>query len=798
MNKKTFFSIFLTSALVLGTSFPVLATGIKDSSSTSTESYVTSLASNTVSKDTDNVKLSKEAAQKKANEILQKYFDIKIKDKDFKCNLNLNSYKNNNNTYPIWNIYWYSNSYNKETVINISLDANTGALVSMHNDKYGKTSNISIPKLSIEEAKKISDNFIKNINPSEYKLCELSKGKWFSNRGNSTDYSFTYVRNLYGAKYYDNYISVTVDGVTGKIISYNFNWDENIKVPPMPKIDLSKVSQNKFKTETNFTLKYKLFKNKYEYENKENSKNIKLVYEPSLEKSYFIDAVTGDFVQDNYKNDSKVESATLTEKEKTNFYSKYKKLDNYKKTLEKAEALNLVKNKLQELYGKSYIIEDLDYRENDNGYKSNESKTWTAYFTKKLDSKDNSQNSKEANTQKGYIRINALNGEIIAANLYSYFDYNEKFTPKVTWKEGYYKSINLVKKYYPSRVKNINLQLTHREVVYTSNEEKEPERFYCYYFTRKVNNISYENDYISIEFNTKTGEFSSMNCSWDDSIIFQNPNKNIGITKVKESYFSKYKPELRFIWKNTSSDLKNPKMELKLVYALDNNDVYIDAFTNKILNNHDGEEIKFDISEFLNEIKGSNAEKEIKILAYKGLIDTKDFKLKKEIKNMDLIKTLVDILGYTPYIVDKKADMKTGSSSETSKDTANSEGTERVLSEEDYIKMAKYYGFIDGDIKNFDVNKKVSREEMCKALIKFLNYDTIAKCEDTFVINVKDAGEVSKENFGYVALAKGLKLIELKDNKINPKSTVTMEDLSLSLFRALENKENSYNIYPMY
>ncbi|MCY6369735.1 YcdB/YcdC domain-containing protein [Clostridium ganghwense] len=786
MNKEKIFSLILTGCLVLGTTFPAFAVDAKKTNTIATN--------NPVSKDNKNLKFSKEVAQKKAKELLQKYFDIKIDDKDFKCNLTLSSYKHNNSSYSVWNIYWHCDSYNKETVIEASLDANTGTLISMHKNEYSKASNVSIPKLSIEEAQKISDNVIKNTNPSEYKLCELSNNKWFSNRVNSSDYSFHYVRNLFGAKYYDNYITVTVNGLTGKIKSYNFNWDKNIKVPPMPKIDLSKVCEDKFKNEMNVNLKYNLFKNKYQYENKENTKNIKLVYEPSLEKSNFIDATTGEFIKDSSIDNYNVETIELNPKEKTTLYNKYKNLENYKKPLEKAEALKLINIKIAELYGKGYTVKNLDYREYDNSTKSNENKTWTAHFTKELESKNEKTKNKEPETKEGYIRINALNGEIVAANLYSYFDYNEKFTPKFTWKEGYYKAIDLLGKYYPSRVKNIDLKLTHREIIYTENEEKEPERFYRYHFTRKVNNIPYDNDSIYIEFNTKTGELSEINCSWDDNITFQSPNKKISVNKAKETYFNKYKPELRFIWQNTSKDPKNLKRELKLVYALDNKDIYVNAFNSKLLNDYDGEEIKFDISEFLNEIKGSKAEKEIKILAYKGLIDTKDFKLKKEVKNMDLIKTLVDALGYTPYLIE----MKNSTADKLANDESNSNSNESLLSKEDYLKMAKYYGFIGEDVENFDADKKVSRETMCKALIKFLNYETIAECKDTFVLNAKDSHEVSKENFGYVALAKGLNLIDLENNKVKPKSTVTMEDLSLSLFRALENKERSYGIVPMY
>ncbi|MEA4825358.1 MAG: S-layer homology domain-containing protein, partial [Clostridium sp.] len=118
---------------------------------------------------------------------------------------------------------------------------------------------------------------------------------------------------------------------------------------------------------------------------------------------------------------------------------------------------------------------------------------------------------------------------------------------------------------------------------------------------------------------------------------------------------------------------------------------------------------------------------------------------------------------------------------------------------EDYIKMSRYYGILVDNLENFKVDAKVSREDMCKSLIRFLGYDKIAQCSDIFVLNFKDAKDVSKENTGYIALAKGLNLISLdKNNNLNPKKIITNEELALGLYRALQLKQVNYiGHYPM-
>lgn len=770
MNKKKLFSIFLTCSIICCSIIPASALE-------STIPINKTIYSNekTSLNEENNVKITKEDAIKTSKNILEKNFGLLVNEKDFKVNTTLDtlSYQESNTEQRVWNIQWYSRTFNSNVDIYVSIDASTGKLIYMNKNEYGSNSQSSIPTISLEEAQKIAEDMAKKINPKEFKSCKLSSDKWFANSGNSSNYQFNYIRSINSASYSNNNIYINVDGTTGKVTSYNCNWNYDLSIPSNENYISSQNAQNIFNNNTYMVLKYKLFKNKYEYQNKENKKNIKLVYEPKLKNGLVVDAKTGKFINNDYYNN--IETAKLNEKETEDFYNKYKKLDNLKSPLKESEALDIIKNIVNDAYGKGYSINNLRYIEDDN-------KIWSAHFTKKINDKIN---------QEGSISINALNGQVIHINNYYPYDYNEKFTAKFTWKEGYYKAVNLIGEYYKDKVKDINLSLVHEEARYNPKDQ-EPEIFYRYTFSRKVNNIPYEDNNIYIEFNAKTGEVSSMHCYWDDTISFVNPNKNIGIDKAKEAYFGKYKPYLNYMVRNLSENANEYKPGLNLVYSLDENNIFVDAFNSTILNRYDGEEVKFNISAFLDEIKGSKAEKEIKILAYKGLIDTDGFKLNSEVKNLDLIKTLVDALGYTPYIVNDTAGLesKTESSSNTNK---------VALTDEDYIKMAKYYGILIDNLENFKVDAKVSREDMCKSLIRFLGYDKIAQCSDIFVLNFKDAKDVSKENTGYIALAKGLNLISLdKNNNLNPKKIITNEELALGLYRTLQLKQVNYiGHYPM-
>jgi hypothetical protein len=796
MNKQKLFSILLASSLIS----PFAQQALAATSYNSTSIETISSSSDKISSNEDiNVAISKEDAILKGKAILKKYFNIDINENDFKFNISLDPYVTSEiketKSY-VWNMCWQNSSFKGDTTISLCLDGNSGKLISMNKNSYNNGSQKSIPTLSIDEAKRIAQEAIKKINPEELKTLKLGTDRWFSNRYNSSNYGFNFVRFINDAYYENDSIYINVDGVTGEITSYHYNWNNSLVFPNSNDSLSLDEAKTIFKNNTNMTLKYKLFKNKYEYQNADNKKNIKLVYEPTLKNGSIIDAKTGNPINLVETPGSKVETISLNKKEIDEIYKKYRKLENRKEPLKKEEASNIMSNAIYNIYGEGYTIGDLRYKEDNSSVNTNSAKVWSAPFTKKIDVKDEKGQTINTIVKQGSISINASNGQLLSIYNYAPYEYKENFTPKLTWKEGYYKSLNLIEQYYKDKVKDIEFSLTHTELIPSENSNStEPERFYRYSFIRKVNGIPYENDNIYIEFNAETGEVSNMNLSWDDSIEFPKPDSSISTSKAKTIYYNKYTPLLKYMLINTSSDPKTTKNELKLTYSLDVTSSFIDAFDSKILNDYDGEEIKFDISDFLNEIKGSKAEKEITILAYKGLIDTNDFRLKREVKYMDLIKTLVDALGYTPYIVTADA---ANSSLDSDKKESSVNTNQTALSEEDYLTMAKYYGIIDKDLNSFDIKAPVSREEMCKALIRFLKYENVAKCLDIFTLNSDDAKDVDENNLGYVTLAKGLNLIELEDNKINPKKTATSEDLALGLFRALQNKDVSTNFYPMY
>jgi uncharacterized protein DUF4901 len=799
--------------MVTGSSFVTFADGITEINHNKTNLEAKLLiSSNPESKE----KNKKEPAinEDKAKEISKKavldYFKTEI-NKDFKCYSYLNEYTRNDKDLSYWNISWSYNTHESDIYIDVDINAEDGSIVNMSINDYSEDNRAAVPSISLEEAENVSKDFINKINPQNFKECEqkIKTNSWSSNRYNGSNYDFNYVRKANGIKYYGNNISVTVNGITGKVISYRCNWDEDLKFPEIKNIIQKNKANEIFNNMLVNNMQYKMFTNKYEYQNAENKKNVKLVYENEFEKGRIIDAKTGNIPKWNENNDNvDIQEKNLNEKEKEEFYNEYKEINKAEITMTKEQAISVIEKHVEENYGKGFEIDDLRY---DNNEFENE-KIWRANFEKIPEEKknENKKNDKDVEPvleQRGYISIDALSGQIISLRKYdSYrpnkYEEDEEFEPVLTWNEGYDKSIELLKKYYGDKIKNIDLLQKH--YVYESNDKEKKaenkERYYNYSFTRVENGIPFKRNSIRVSINAKTGQISNMNCYWDYDVEFQSPEKAIKEDKVKEIFDEKYDPELYYVYENVSKDKEKVKMEMKLVYRIcGNKSVYnfndVDAFTGKMID-YSGEEINDKIEDFLAEIKGSKYEKEIKILAYSGLIDTKYYKLEKEVKYMDLIKTLVDALGYRPYVVEEKESNKSMATMENVKmDSSDDKDRGTYLSPEEYLKMAKYYGILNEDLENFDVEKSANRQDMAKAFVKFLDYDKIAECKNIFALSFEDAGKIEDKNIGYAAIAYGLDLIKIENNKFRPNDTATFEEMCIALYDALQNKQEDRNIF---
>lgn len=148
----------------------------------------------------------------------------------------------------VWNIMFEDPTADKIAVKSgtssyaaAAVDAKTGKLLSFQaqpNDYYdsetGEWQKVTI-KYTEKEAKKRLEEFLKAELPEYFEQSSFSSsGKGYiatyeNNKAVYGGYSFRYNRTNESVEYPYNWLSGSVDGVTGKIYSYRYDWNEDVK-----------------------------------------------------------------------------------------------------------------------------------------------------------------------------------------------------------------------------------------------------------------------------------------------------------------------------------------------------------------------------------------------------------------------------------------------------------------------------------------------------------------------------------------------------------------------------------------
>lgn len=780
MNKKKVVSLVLASILFTGTASNVFADG----------KMVLPKQIKVDMKITDEIEtmavIKKDEANKIAKKFLKDNMGITITD-DYKF------YSNQDGGFgkeeAVWNINFVKDSENDRDEVRIAVGAVTGKVLSFNRYSGGHSNELA--EVSYSQAQEIAINGLKKIFPDEMKQVRIPEIK-ISKSGYSGQYFFSFNRENQGIEFGGNYLSARVDGTTGEIVGFNIQWDKDLKFPNVK--DAMKVDKAEeiLLGSIDINEEYKLYRNKYRFQEDENRKNIKLVYDINTSKGSGIDAVTGEFLWEN--TDSDLKKVSLTESEIKELQKKYEKVEKLKSEMTEADAIKIAQEKVKKHFGEGFEAINTNYYE--DSYKDVD--TWRVNFLKKESSKEG-EDKIEISTDVEIV-LDSETGRLVSANKYSrktvngnyvYFnDESDDFKAKVTWEEGYKLAVDFLGEEFKDKLKNLGYEMT--RTVYTNRKgivDDRPQKYYSYNFNRVENGKAFESNSISITVDAEDGTVSRVYENWFEDCEFVSPEKAIGEKKIKGILEEKYQPVLKFVEDDEVVRLVYDYKGTKSVYNFND----MDAFDGSLLD-YSGEVIIENTKEFLSEIKGSKYEKELEILGFNGLMDIRDFKLNETVTKRDLIKGIVDAFGYRTYeVAEERLESKMMLDSSAKEDNSG----EYDLTDEDYIKMAKYYGIVDDEVSEKELDSNVTKIDMVKAMIKFTGYGDIADMSDIFKVDSKDAGNIEKEDIGYAALALGFEIAKIEDGSFEPAKEMKNEDMFGALFYAVKNKKNTGGYYPM-
>lgn len=245
---------------------------------------------------------------------------------DASLSLYYNDYRNSDDAYYVWVINLSDPrpvNYEKDTdtyrpYANATVDARTGKILSFsasvrtyYNTKSDKWEEVTI-KYSKEEAQTILEKFLKAQARDKFERSRLTSS-WDGYVAYFKDdripvyggYDFNYNRFNEGIEFTYNYLSGSVDGVTGKIYSFYTNWDDNIEFESPKDAMTPEDAFKAYISKDGFNLIYEIntvyiydpnYKSDdkyYDYSEAYTVKNeIRLVYNPDI-NPYYISPFTG-------------------------------------------------------------------------------------------------------------------------------------------------------------------------------------------------------------------------------------------------------------------------------------------------------------------------------------------------------------------------------------------------------------------------------------------------------------------------------------------------------------------------
>lgn len=714
----------------------------------------------------DQVPVSKQKAMEIAKEQLQVSSDYKLIRTSFRMDEMGNK---------MWSFEWSLQMKKEGRGINVEVDAGTGKIRNFYRwspDNYGPR------KYSVEEARKIAEEFLKRTNPDlvgETRLEPLNGFYFPENAKEGFEVPFRFSRIVNGFPYWDNGVNINVSTANGQVTNYYYNWDKD----PLPAADniipLGKAREI-FDGKYGLELGYLRIFSDIRYAekmraakpvssasivttaktlsveapvqakndimpprpNEEPKPQIIPAYYPQIMPGAgWIDAVTGDFIGPDGK------PVTLPDAVYNKPLGVSVPHTPPAAPLDMDQALALAKT----------VVEvPADYKLSWVNYDENTDPRWQPTWNFNW----NTRKPPYGNISVG---INAVTGEITSMGSYNGEQWTQE--PVVNEDEAKTIAVEYFKKMFPSKVGDVRLETDPNYETYYYEKGMRPA--YNFRFIRLASGIPFNDNGIWLTVDGK-GRVSNFNSNWEnvefpglEGIIAKDKANEIFNTwgTLEAGYVRLMKPDGTF--------------EARLVYRYQQTayESAIDAKTGEVINRYNGTPVK--ISKSFADVKGHWAQEDISRLAGKAIVNpqAKNFRPNEAITRADITEMLVRALELNPYYAN----------------TASFTDVPKDHKAYGYIEGAYKAGIIKGSGGKFSPDKPITREETAIILVKALG-EKAAKADKTdFKDNAKISAWAQKDVAA--AAASGVFKGDAKGN-FNPRSKVTRAEAASMLARLLE------------
>ncbi|WP_148271294.1 PepSY domain-containing protein [Desulfosporosinus acidiphilus] len=685
----------------------------------------------------------------KAIEIVKHNFDIPSDLTNFTSNFSTSDDR------QAWSLHW--NNTDKPGDFMAEVNAVNGDIISINNWKdETSTTSSSISVVTKEDARKICDTLLNRLlgqRAQNMKLLNNDQQIVPINTYGPVTYNFQYQRLVNDIPFTANGANVQVSGSDGHIISYNLNWSD-VKFPDSKDVISETQAKEAFTASPFFKLQY-WTPEPYRILSAGQKLNAKLVYQLVSPSGGAIDALTGEPLTLNSGDwlaetsmsggmGGKGDAAGSASSAAQNLTpQEQREVANTAKLLKQDEAIAAVKRWIS-------IPDELTLRSANlsTDWRSADNRVWS--FDWFNANRDNS----EGQAQYMSARIDASTGELLGFN--RSYQSTAKSDSKLDKTAMQKIAENFLQKVQPNKFSQVTLDTA------DSPEQMkiaEPVGTGSFIYHRVVNGIDFPNNIMAIRVEPSDGTITNYDLNWSN-LDFPNSSgiltkdqaveaflKNRPMTLTYVRIFSNGIPgDVRLVYLPKAKDQSNQSFNI------------LDAMSGELLN-FQGETVDQGPQPYeFSDITGVVGEQEISALGEAGLFG--DFGSSFKPNEKMTLGSLLRAMYLSRYGVWQYAS----------------------LSDSEIITRAKDQGWLK---ENLQPKDQVSRDLLCKILLRFLQLNKLAELKNIYQVNFQDSSDIPTADLGYVAVATGTGIVQVKGQSFAPNEVVDRAEAAGDLFRAL-------------
>lgn len=659
---------------------------------------------------------------------------------------------NNRATYSLnWNaVNQPSGSFHAE------VDAMTGDILNVGQWEGPLKPVFRLPVLSAGEAEKIATDLISKLaskHQSEMQLVKDEQQVFALNNSQPFTYNFHWIRIVNGIQFPGNGVNVSVSGDNGQIRNYNYNWTQDLVFPEAANVISPEKARQVFTDTLMIQLQYYL--PQMMNPQKPEPQRVLLVYQ--LANKYnggAIDALSGKPVTldpqvgiyRSMNSVSGVPVGTTTEATSPVIKATGPDAKGNNQQISRDEAVDVLKKVVE-------ISSDLVLRNSslNPDWQNPSEQVWNLNW--------NSESSNMGEQRYLNARVNARTGDIVGLSMSNAKNPDDKSNPLD--REGAQKlAEDFLKRLQPERFKLVKME---SENVYGG---KMPPNIQVFNYVRVVNGIPVSRNGMNIIVDTVAKQVNNYDLNWSN-VEFPGSSGVLPLDQATERFLKARPLELNY----SLNFQQNGQQEVRLVYQPSTDySMYIpamlDAKTGDPMDWYGKSQSQWSKPHNYTDIKGNYAEKEIGIMGLTGAFGEygETFRPDEKITAGSLLRAMI---------------------------MAEGNNRDRVLTDDDVLKIAKERGWLHEDLK---LGSELRRDDLSKMMIRLINMETSAQVKGIYAVPFKDANTIEPDSLGYIALAWGLGILKIDENTLQLNQTVTRAEAAYALVHAyaVERPQNVY------